>query len=88
MDINENDYDIININDKEVICIKFIVKKIIQNKNYILYEGIGTNKKIEKFYSIKNNNNGYNGKLFKFKLTNGKEEIIKGPWYDFSNPIH
>lgn len=87
MDIHKNDYEIINSDLGEVISIKFVVQKIQQNNNYILYEGYGTNKKIERFYSIKNNYNGYKGQWFKFKLTNGKEEYIKGPWYDFTNPI-
>ena len=84
MDINKNDYQIIDSKFGKVIYIKFIVRKTIQNKNYILYEGISSEKKKERFYSIKHNENGYNGKWFKFKLTHGKEEYVKGPWYDFS----
>lgn len=86
MCISENDYDTYKDKDKgEVIFIKFEVIKYIQNENYTVYEGI---KKKERFYQIKNNQNGYNGKWFKFKLTNGKYDFVKGPWYDFSYNWH
>lgn len=84
MDINKADYEIIDSKFGKVIYIKFIVRKTIQNKNYILYEGISSENNFERFYYIKHNKNGYDGQWFKFKLTNGKEEYIKGPWYDFS----
>jgi hypothetical protein len=84
MDINKKDYQIIDSKFGKIIDIKFIVYKIKQTDNFTLYEGFSTEKKKERFYSIKHNENGYNGLWFKFKLTNGKEEYVKGPWYDFS----
>ena len=84
MDINKADYQIIDSKFGKVIHIKFIVHKIKQNEKFTLYEGISSEKKKERFYSIKHNNNGYKGQWFKFKLSNGREEYVKGPWYDFS----
>lgn len=86
MCISKKDYYIIKEKDKgEVICLNFEVIKYKQNDNYTVYEGI---KKKERFYEIKNNQNGYNGKWFKFSLTNGKIDYVKGPWYDFSYNWH
>ena len=49
MDINKADYEIIDSKFGKVIYIKFTVYKIIQNENFILYEGMSSEKKKKDF---------------------------------------
>lgn len=86
MELKPPDYIKTKLYRGYIINVNFKVEKIIQNKNYILYQGYNSFNKLEKFYSIKHNKKGYNGLIFKFILNTGKEEYVMGPWYDFSNP--
>tara|TARA_Y100000817_G_scaffold278935_1_gene242015 strand:- start:409 stop:690 length:282 start_codon:yes stop_codon:yes gene_type:complete len=82
----KENYEIINKENisENIINVKFKVIKVKQNDNYSYYEGYNSNKKLIRYIAIKHNQNGYNGQWFQFNLTNGKQEYVKGPWYDFS----
>jgi hypothetical protein len=85
MVLTNDDCEFINDVDKGLIYfIQFKVTKTIQDSNYSYYEGICKNGSIERYISIKHNQNGFDGKWFKFTLDNGEYEYVKGPWPDFS----